>query len=73
MDPFMFVIPFFVQACTHGVFGNACDAETRCLQFQNMIQCHEQYFGDIHTPAYMQALREGHNPGRRPQHRRHRR
>lgn len=41
--------------------------EAGCWGTLSWYRCHQQNFADIHTPAYLHALRVGHNPyPRRP-------
>lgn len=63
LDPFGIAKTVFVFGCMHGLPG--CDREAHCLNWWDMPACHEEYFGDIHTPAYREALRRGHNVRRR--------
>jgi len=35
--------------------------EAGCWDALSWYRCHQENFGDIHTPQYMAALRAGHN------------
>lgn len=51
-------------ACSQGAFGNTCDKDVNCMGWDAMYFCHEKFFGDIHTPPYMDAIRTGRNAPR---------
>ena len=53
-----------IFACSHH-YVDGCDEDAKCWSFTNMLACHERYFGDIHTPEYLEAIRSGHNINRR--------
>ena len=61
MDPISIAMAGIIIGCSHHAFGNSCDEDAECWSWLKMYECHEQYFGDIHTPAYMAALRNGKN------------
>ena len=61
MDPISLLMVGVIYGCSHGVFGNSCDEDAKCWQWQNMVACHERYFGNIHTAAYLAAVKAGHN------------
>lgn len=63
MDPVSALMVVIIYACSQHALGNSCDEDAKCWQWQNMLACHERYFGDIHTPAYLHAVAVGHNPG----------
>jgi hypothetical protein len=65
---FSVAIFLFQMACSHGVFGNTCDEDVWCINWTKMYECHERYFGDIHTPKYLQAIKDGHNIKPRTKH-----
>jgi len=54
-----------IFACSHHAFGNTCDEDAKCWSATQWLACREIYFGDIHTPEYLAALRSGHNIHRR--------
>ena len=63
--PFSTVLSLFFSAATFG-FGHFGDTEARyeadCWGMLAWHKCHVENFGNIHTPAYLAALRGGHAP-----------
>ena len=62
-------VSIFFGVVSLGVAHFGGDAETRyqadCFGSLSWYKCHQENFGNIHTPEYLHALRVGHNPHRR--------
>jgi hypothetical protein len=69
MDPLSFIDPVgMVMGAFMMVGAHTGDADQRyeaaCWDTLSWYRCHEENFGNVHTPAYMRTLAVGHNPGR---------
>ena len=47
--------------CSHGVFGNTCDADIECMDWLKMPGCYWEHNAPIHTPEYLEAIHLGRN------------
>jgi hypothetical protein len=61
IDPTSLITPIFTIMCYTGALGTECKAQPDCLSVKNSYSCYQRNFGDIHTPEYMKAIREGKN------------
>ena len=62
-------ISIFFGIATFGIAHFGTDSNARyqasCYDTLSWYRCHEENFGNIHTPAYIHALHVGHNPHKR--------
>jgi hypothetical protein len=63
MNPVSLVFHIFFIAGSFGAFGRENMYDLRCASIFHAWQCHEENFGSMHTPEYLEALRLGHNRG----------
>lgn len=68
MDP----ASIFFGLVTLGLAHFGTDTETRyeagCWSMMAWYRCHQENFADVHTPAYMAAIKSGHDPRKRKPH-----
>lgn len=55
------VFSLAITICSNINCGGEFSYNARCAGWLNMYECHQQNYGNIHTPEYMQALKLGHN------------
>jgi hypothetical protein len=61
IDPTSLISPLVTVMCYTGVMGYECRVQPECLGVAKAYSCYQRNFGDIHTPEYMKAIKQGHN------------